>query len=108
MTPDEYCQDKAAKSGSSFYYSFLFLPPEQRNINTALIARGIKLKEGNQYNPVRNFAVFTAREMIEIRNHAELYDPDITGNVQIQHPRTLETEEISILAIKDFFYPAKI
>ena len=27
MTPDEYCQDKAAKSGSS-YYSFLFLPPE--------------------------------------------------------------------------------
>ena len=32
MTPDEYCQDKAAKSGSSFYYSFLFLPPERRRI----------------------------------------------------------------------------
>ena len=27
MTPDEYCQQKAAASGSSFYYSFLFLPP---------------------------------------------------------------------------------
>ena len=26
MTPDEYCQGKAAASGSSFYYSFLFLP----------------------------------------------------------------------------------
>ncbi len=30
MTPDEYCQQKAAQSGSSFYYSFLFLPPERR------------------------------------------------------------------------------
>ena len=38
MTPDEYCQDKAAKSGSSFYYSFLFLPPDQRKAITALYA----------------------------------------------------------------------
>ena len=38
MTPDQYCQDKAAKSGSSFYYSFLFLPPERRRAITALYA----------------------------------------------------------------------
>ncbi len=38
MTPDEYCQDKAAASGSSFYYSFLFLPPERRRAITALYA----------------------------------------------------------------------
>jgi phytoene synthase len=38
MTPDEYCQAKAAQSGSSFYYSFLFLPPEQRRAITALYA----------------------------------------------------------------------
>jgi phytoene synthase len=38
MTPDEYCQDKAAKSGSSFYYSFLFLPEAQRKAITALYA----------------------------------------------------------------------
>ncbi|WP_455365470.1 presqualene diphosphate synthase HpnD [Kaarinaea lacus] len=38
MTPDEYCQEKAAKSGSSFYYSFLFLPPDQRQAITALYA----------------------------------------------------------------------
>ena len=38
MTPHEYCQDKAAKSGSSFYYSFLFLPELQRNAITALYA----------------------------------------------------------------------
>ena len=38
MTPDEYCQQKAAASGSSFYYSFLFLPSERRRAITALYA----------------------------------------------------------------------
>lgn len=38
MSPDEYCQQKTAKSGSSFYYSFLFLPPERRRAITALYA----------------------------------------------------------------------
>ena len=38
MSPDRYCQDRAARSGSSFYYSFLFLPQEQRRAITALYA----------------------------------------------------------------------
>lgn len=38
MTPDEYCQDRTAKSGSSFYYSFLFLPLERRRAIMALYA----------------------------------------------------------------------
>ena len=38
MTPDEYCRQKAAHSGSSFYYSFLFLPPDRRRAITALYA----------------------------------------------------------------------
>ena len=38
MTPDQYCQRKAAQSGSSFYYSFLFLSPERRRAITALYA----------------------------------------------------------------------
>jgi phytoene synthase len=38
MTPDAYCQERAARSGSSFYYSFLFLPPPQRRAITALYA----------------------------------------------------------------------
>ena len=38
MSPDEYCQQKAAASGSSFYYSFLFLPSERRRAITALYA----------------------------------------------------------------------
>lgn len=38
MTPEQYCQDKTASSGSSFYYSFLFLTPDIRRAITALYA----------------------------------------------------------------------
>ncbi|ELX08527.1 phytoene synthase CrtB [Janthinobacterium sp. HH01] len=38
MSPDDYCQQKTAQSGSSFYYSFLFLAPERRRAITALYA----------------------------------------------------------------------
>ena len=38
MTPEQYVQDKTAKSGSSFYYAFLFLPPPRRAAITAFYA----------------------------------------------------------------------
>lgn len=38
MSPDEYCEEKAARSGSSFYYAFRFLEPERRRAITALYA----------------------------------------------------------------------
>lgn len=38
MTPSDYCQQKAAQSRSSFYYSFRFLPPPKRQAITALYA----------------------------------------------------------------------
>lgn len=37
-TPNEYCTQKAANSGSSFYYSFRFLPPQQRQAIIAVYA----------------------------------------------------------------------
>ena len=38
LTPEQYVQDKAAGSGSSFYYAFLFLPPPRRAAITAFYA----------------------------------------------------------------------
>jgi len=38
MTPQEYCEDKAHQSGSSFTGSFRFLPREQRDAMTVLYA----------------------------------------------------------------------
>ena len=37
-SPQQYAQDKAAGSGSSFYYAFLFLPPPKRAAITAFYA----------------------------------------------------------------------
>lgn len=38
MTPQDYVQQKAAASGSSFYYAFLFLPADRRAAITAFYA----------------------------------------------------------------------
>lgn len=38
MTPQQYVEDKAARSGSSFYYAFRFLPPDRRAAITAFYA----------------------------------------------------------------------
>ncbi|MDA0361148.1 MAG: presqualene diphosphate synthase HpnD [Proteobacteria bacterium] len=38
MTPQQYCANKTAQSGSSFYYSFLFLEKKKREAITALYA----------------------------------------------------------------------
>ena len=38
MSPQEYVQQKAVQSGSSFYYAFLFLPPPRRAAITAFYA----------------------------------------------------------------------
>jgi phytoene synthase len=38
VSPHDYCERKAAQSGSSFYYSFRLLPPPRRRAITALYA----------------------------------------------------------------------
>ena len=38
MTPEQYCEQKTASSGSSFYFSFLFLEAEEKQAMTALYA----------------------------------------------------------------------
>ena len=38
MTPEQYVQDRVARSGSSFYYAFLFLTPPRRAAITAFYA----------------------------------------------------------------------
>ncbi len=38
MTPRQYCEERTRGAGSSFYYAFLFLPPEQRRAMMALYA----------------------------------------------------------------------
>ncbi len=45
MTPDDYCQDKAAPGGSSLYYSLLHQAPAQRRAIIAVHAFGLEIRE---------------------------------------------------------------
>lgn len=45
MRPEEYCQNKAARPGTSLYYSLLFLPETQRHAATALYAYQREIRE---------------------------------------------------------------
>jgi phytoene synthase len=45
MSPDEYCQRKAAQSGTSLHYALLFLPPEKRQALTALHAFRLEVED---------------------------------------------------------------
>ena len=78
MTPDEYCQDKAAKSGSSFYYAFRFLPPDQRRAITAFYAfcREVDniVDDVHDPNVARTKLMYWRREV------------DITFSGRAQHP----------------------
>ncbi|MFN3629475.1 MAG: squalene/phytoene synthase family protein, partial [Casimicrobiaceae bacterium] len=38
VTPDQYCEERAARAGSSFYYAFRFLSEERRGAITAFYA----------------------------------------------------------------------
>ena len=46
MTPEDYCRNLAAPSGSSFHYSVLFLPAGKRSALTCLFAFWREIKEG--------------------------------------------------------------
>ena len=46
MTPEEYCRNQAAPSGSSFYYSVFFLPAEKRRALTGLFAFFREIEQG--------------------------------------------------------------
>ena len=56
MTPDQYCQQKALFSGSSFYYCILFLQPPRRSAMIALQALCAELREVASSNIDENAA----------------------------------------------------
>jgi len=93
MTPQEYCQEKAARSGSSFYYSFLFLPEKKRQAITALYAfcREVDdIVDSNSEPHIKNTKLSWWRDEID-----RLFNHDA------QHPITLALTSV----IGDFNLP---
>jgi 15-cis-phytoene synthase len=74
VTPAQYCEAKAAGSGSSFYYAFRFLPPERRAGITALYAfcREVDdvVDEVSDPNVARQKLMFWRQELARLRDGA--------------------------------------
>lgn len=86
----------------------LELPENQRTINKQLVARNLEMHTGDTWEKVANFGAFSSREMVTLRALYEKYDKDLMGLVSINNPQTGQTEELSLIGIKDFYFPVRI
>lgn len=91
--------------GESFIVN---LPPQKQTKNSALIARNLMLLVENKWEKVTNFAMFSPRDMMEIRTFIRDNDPIFEGTTEITHPGTGAVKTAYILAIDSFFYPWEI
>lgn len=82
----------------------LNLPSEEQTKNKALIARNLRLKVDDKYEVVKNFRLFSVRDMMEIRSQVSGYDPVFNGVIPIAKPNSTEEIEIPVMAISSFFY----
>ncbi|TCS39227.1 farnesyl-diphosphate farnesyltransferase [Paucimonas lemoignei] len=102
MSPDDYCQEKAAKSGSSFYYSFLFLPPDRRRAITALYAfcREVDdtVDECTDASVARNKLIWWRKEVTAMLNGSPTHP--VTKALQ-PHMATFSLDGKHLLAIID-------
>ena len=87
----------------------LELPLDQRTKNKELVARNLRMLVDDKWDRVTNFRMFSVKEMREIR--AEIFgnDPVFYGITEIENPNVPgQKAEISIVALKDFFYPGEM
>jgi len=80
----------------------------EQNINSRLIARELDLFDNGVWVKVISFKPFKALEMMELRRIVEEMDPQFNGIINIENPRTGESQGISMIGLPDFFYPREI
>lgn len=83
----------------------LNLPDSDKTKNQELIARNLKVKVGDKYELVKNFRMFSVKDMMEIRKYIKSYDPVFPGLTEIKHPVSGKTLLIPVLGIDNFFFP---
>ncbi len=83
-------------------------PENQRTINKQLTARALEMHHGDKWLPVTNFGAFSSRELVQLRALYETNDPDLQGLVKIDNPQSGESIELSLIGIKDFYFPVRI
>lgn len=72
--------------------------------NLEIKARNLCLKVNGNWEKVENFAMFSVRDMVEIRKSMAENDPIYLGIIELEHPITQQKGSFSIMGTPDFFY----
>lgn len=86
----------------------LNLPVEERTKNKELIARNLRLEVDGKFEQVKNFKLFTPKDMVEMRKAVAENDPIFTGNIEIENPTTSQVLQLNIIAVPGFFFPGEV
>lgn len=85
------------------------LPVDARTKNKELEARNLQLLVDDKWEKVRSFHVFSVKDMKEIRKAVAESDPVFDGTMVINNPKFPgSSTSVSIMGLKDFFYPEEI
>jgi hypothetical protein len=98
----ELCFDLLSAEGESYVMN---LPAKERTKNQELVARNLQLKVGENYEPVKNFRLFSSQDMMDIRSAVKGMDPVFNGTTQIEDPETKQRIMVPVMAVDNFFYP---
>lgn len=81
------------------------LPDDQKTRNTDLIMRGLELQVEGKWERVFNFALFSTKDMRELRKHVNSVDPTADLTTTVTDPETGAQEEVPIMGLTSFFFP---
>jgi len=76
--------------------------------NTDFKARNLEIDIEGKWVKVENFAMFSSRDMVELRAWEKEIDPKYLPITEIEHPHTKQLIEFNMLNSPDFFYPVEI
>ena len=94
--------DKLTSAGEAYLVK---LPESERSKNKALVARNLRLKNGDEWIKVESFHLFSTKDIFEIRKSVAENDPEFSGLCEIFHPSSDGRNTfINLLALESFFY----
>lgn len=91
--------------------TYVSLPLEKRTKNAELLVRNLRYRipDTDKWEVVKNFELFSYKDMVDIRSEVARVDPSFIGRVDITNPEDpTQTEVLNLVGIPSFFFPGEI
>lgn len=84
------------------------LQEHETNRNSELVARNLNLLVDGKWERVRNFSLFSYKDMINLRNQVHSIDPSFNPVTDVTNPVTGEVVKFPIMSAPSFFFPEEV